>query len=318
MERRILGGTGLSIAPLVFGGNVLGWGADHETSFAILDAFLEAGFNTIDTADWYNRFLPGGEGGESETIIGDWMKDRGVRDQMVILTKVGLPMGEGLEGLGPDYLPRACEASLRRLRTDRIDVYMAHLPDPGTPIEKSLEAFQALIDAGKVRHAGCSNYPPTELDAALKAAGEGRARYAVVQPHYNLADRYMFEGAPEETCSRHGVGVVTYYSLASGFLTGKYRSTADVEGSKRSRMVGQNLNPRGFAILRAMDAVAKRHRASLAQVALAWLLSRPSVTAPVVSATSVSQLQDILGAVAVRLSPEDLFDLDGPSLKAPA
>src|SRR5690606_824421 len=237
---RRLGTTGLEVAPLVFGGNVLGWGADRSTSFEILDAFYEAGFNAIDTADWYNRFLPGGVGGESETIIGEWAASRGIRDRILIMTKVGLPMGEGMEGLGADYLVRACEASLRRLQTDYIDVYMAHKPDPDTPIRETLEAFARLVDAGKIRCAGCSNYSEQELLEALSSSGAGAARYEVVQPHYNLADRHMFEGGLEEVCRREGLGVVTYYSLASGFLTGKYRSREDLAGSRRSRMVSQN------------------------------------------------------------------------------
>lgn len=312
VELRQLGRTDLKIAPLVLGGNVFGWTAARETSFAMLDAFLEAGFNAIDTADWYTRFLPGGEGGESETLIGEWMKDRGVRDRIVILTKLGLPMGEGMEGLGRDYLPRACEASLRRLQTDYIDVYKAHKSDPNTPIEATLEAFQALIDAGKVRCVGGSNYTPEELEAALEAAGNGRARYDVFEPHYNLADRPMFEGPLEDLCVRHGVGVVTYYSLASGFLTGKYRSLADLKGN-RVRMVSQNLNERGLKLLDAVDAVAARHEATPAQISLAWLMARPSVTAPVASATSVPQLREIMGSASIKLTSEDLAALDAAS-----
>lgn len=313
MKLRRIGSTDIEIAPLALGGNVFGWGADREASFKILDAFLGAGFNAIDTADWYNKFLPGGVGGESETIIGEWMKDRGVRHKVVLMTKLGLPMGEGLEGLGRDYMPRACEASLKRLQTDYIDVYKAHRADPSTPIGESLEGFQALIDAGKIRYAGCSNYMPDELDEALAAAGDGKARYEIFEPHYNLADRAMFEGSLEDICLRNDLGVVTYYSLASGFLTGKYRGQADLEGSKRSRMVSKNLNERGIEILRVMDTVAARHNATLAQIALAWLMSRKSVTAAVASATSVVQLKDILGSVQVLLQPEDIQELDEAS-----
>ncbi len=310
MQMRKLGATDLKIAPLVLGGNVFGWTADRVMSFAILDAFLEAGFNAIDTADWYNRFVPGLQGGESETIIGEWMKDRAVRDRIVVLTKVGLPMGDGLDGLGRDYLPRACEASLRRLQTDYIDVYKAHRSDTKVPIEETLEAFQRLVDAGKVRYVGCSNYQPEELSAALKAAGGSRARYEVFEPHYNLADRSMFEGALEDICVHFGLGVITYYSLASGFLTGKYRRPQDLQGSNRVRMVSQNLNERGLDLLDKLDAIAARRGVSTAQVSLAWLMARPSVTAPVASATTVRQLAEIMGSVDVRLQPEDFADLD--------
>jgi aryl-alcohol dehydrogenase-like predicted oxidoreductase len=313
MDMRKLGRTELRIAPLVLGGNVFGWTADRETSFAILDAFLDAGFNAIDTADVYNRFAPGLQGGESETLIGEWMKDRGVRERVVIITKGGLPMGEGLQGLDRDYLPRACEASLKRLQTDRIDVYMAHKSFNETPIGETLETFQALIDAGKVRYAGCSNYTPAELDAALRAAGDGRARYDVFEPHYNLADRHMYEGAPEEVCVRHGLGVIAYYALAAGFLTGKYRNEADVAGKPRMRTVSQNLNPRGLKLLDAMGEVAGRHGATHSQIALAWLMARPSVTAPIASATSVAQLRDILHATEIRLQPQDLQALEAAS-----
>jgi aryl-alcohol dehydrogenase-like predicted oxidoreductase len=310
MERRTLGATDLKIAPLVLGGNVFGWSADREASFAILDAFLDAGFNAIDTADVYNRYAPGLQGGESETIIGEWMKDRGVRDRVVLITKGGLPMGEGLEGLGRDYLPRACEASLRRLQTDHIDVYMAHRADPSVPIEETLEAFQRLVETGKVRHAGCSNYTPAELGAALAAAGDGRARYAVVEPLYNLVERGAYEGELEGICATHGLGVIAYYGLAAGFLTGKYRSEADLGAGARARVVAKFLNPEGLALLGALDTVAARHAATPAQVALAWLMARPSVTAPIASATSVQQLSEILKAAELKLAPEDLAALE--------
>jgi aryl-alcohol dehydrogenase-like predicted oxidoreductase len=303
---------------MVLGCNVFGWTADKETSFKLLDTFVEAGFNAIDTADWYNKFLPGGAGGESETLIGEWMKDRRARDKIVILTKVGLPMGEGLEGLSRNYLPGACDRALKRLQTDYIDVYKAHRSDPNTPIEETLETFQSLIDAGKVRYVGGSNYKPEELEEALKAAGPGRARYDVFEPHYNLADRHMFEGAPEDICVRYGVGVVTYYSLASGFLTGKYRNPNDMEGSKRTRMVSQNLNERGLKLLDVVDTVAARHNATPAQISLAWLLARPSVTAPVASATKIPQLQEILKAATIKLTAEDMKVLDAASAPAPA
>jgi aryl-alcohol dehydrogenase-like predicted oxidoreductase len=310
MEMRKLGNTGLSTAPLVLGGNVFGWTADKATSFAILDAALEAGINAIDTADVYNRFMPGGQGGESETIIGEWMKDRGVRDRVVIITKGGLPMGEGMEGLGRDYLTRACEASLRRLQTDRIDVYMAHRADPATPIAETLETFQALIDAGKIGHAAASNYTAEELREALAAAGGGRARYAILEPHYNLAERDQYEGAVEDLCVEQGIAVVPFFALAAGFLTGKYRNREDLAGKAREMTAAGFFTERNLALLDVIDRIAARLGATPAQVSLAWLMARPSVTAPIVSATSLSQLQDILKSVELRLSAEDLAELD--------
>jgi aryl-alcohol dehydrogenase-like predicted oxidoreductase len=304
-----LGQTGLEIAPLVLGGNVIGWTTDRETSFAILDAFVDAGFNAIDTADVYNRYAPGLVGGESESMIGDWLHERGNRDRVVLITKGGLPMGEGMQGLGVDYLPRACEASLRRLRTDHIDVYLAHAPDPATPITQTLEAFDGLIERGLIRHAGCSNYSADQLQEALAAAGEGRARFEVVQPRYNLAERGEYEGPLEDLCMAHGLGVVTYYALAAGFLTGKYRSAADAAGRPRAGVVSALLDERGLALLDRIDEVAARHAATPAQVALAWIMARPSVTAPIASATSPAQLEDIMAAVRLALTPEDMATL---------
>lgn len=307
MQKRRLGATGIEIGPLVLGGNVFGWTADRETSFAILDAALEAGINAIDTADVYNRYMPGGEGGESESMIGAWMKDRGVRDRVVIITKGGLPMGEGMEGLGRDYLPRACEASLRRLQTDRIDVYMAHRADPGTPIAETMQTFQALIDAGKVGHAAASNYTAAELQSALAAPG---ARYAVLEPNYNLALRGAYEGALEDVCAANDIGVIPYFALAAGFLTGKYRSQADLAGKPREGTAASFVTPENLALLDRIDRVAARHGATMAQVSLAWLLARPSVTAPIVSATSVAQLRDIVQSVDLKLGAEDLAELE--------
>lgn len=310
MEMRKLGTTGIETAPLVLGGNVFGWTADKETSFAILDRFLEAGFNAIDTADVYSIFVPGHIGGESETVMGEWMRSRGNRSRVTIITKGGLPMGEDMKGLGRDYLKRACEASLKRLQTDYIDIYMSHRADPTVPIEETLEAYQELIEEGKVRFAGASNYTAAELDEAISAGGHGRARYEVFQPHYNLAERGLYEGETEELCARHKLGVITYFSLAAGFLTGKYRSKEDIQGAARAMSAGPYLNERGFALLDAMEGVARRHGATLAQVALAWLMARPSVTAPIASATSLAQLEDILKAVDVQLTAEDMAALD--------
>lgn len=310
MKMRRLGETGLEIAPLVLGGNVFGWTADRETSFAILDAFVAAGFNAIDTADVYNRYAPGLKGGESETIIGEWLHDRGNRDKVVLITKGGLPMGDMQEGLGRDYLQRACEASLRRLHTDHIDVYLAHAPDPATPIEETLDTLGLLQADGLIRHAGCSNYSVPELRDALEAASEGTARYAVVQPRYNLAERRDYEGALERLCVSEGLGVITYYALAAGFLTGKYRSEADLVGTARSRVASQFVNVAGLELLARMDQVAARHDATPAQVALAWVIARPSVTAPIVSVTSAVQLEELLRAVEIRLTDEDFAELD--------
>jgi aryl-alcohol dehydrogenase-like predicted oxidoreductase len=310
MQMRKLGTTGLEIAPLVLGGNVFGWTADRQTSFALLDAFVAAGFNAIDTADVYSRFAPGHDGGESETLIGEWMKSRGNRRDIVLITKGGMSMGEGREGLGGRYLASACEASLGRLQTGYIDLYLAHRADPTVPIEETLEAFQALIEAGKVRHAGCSNYTAGQLRAALEAAGGGRARYEVLQPEYNLLERAGFEGEVEELCRARGLGVITYFALASGFLTGKYRKPQDLAGRPRAGRVSKYLNPQGLALLAAIDQVAHRHGATPAQVSLAWLMSRPSVTAPIASATRLSQLRDILKAVELELTPEDLRALE--------
>lgn len=310
MEMRALGKTGIEIAPIVLGGNVFGWTADREATFAILDSFLDAGFNAIDTADVYNRYAPGLQGGESETLIGEWMEDRGVRDRIVVITKGGLAMGDGMEGLGKDYLPKACEASLRRLRTDYIDVYLSHAPDPTTPVGETLETFDALKRAGNIRSAGCSNYSAEQLAEALTHSGDGGARYDVVQPRYNLAERDAYEGAMEDLCRRENLGVITYYALAAGFLTGKYRKSEDLEGSNRGHVVSNFINPDGLGLLERIDAVAARHGATPAQIAIAWAMARPSVTAPIASATSTRQLDEILGAAQVHLSDDDMQELE--------
>ena len=314
MDMRRLGRTDLKIAPLVLGGNVFGWNCDRKTTFAVLDAFLDAGFNAVDTADVYNRSQPGLNGGESETLIGDWMKARNNRDKVVVVTKGGLFMGEGMEGLGRDYLPRACEASLARLQTDYIDVYMSHRADADTPIGETLETFQSLIDAGKIRYAGASNYTAAQLAEALAAAGGACARYEAVQPLYNLAARLGYEAELEALSEASGLGVITYYALAAGFLTGKYRSEADLEGSDRGHVVKGYLNPAGYGLLGAIDDVAARHAATPAQVALAWLMARPSVTAPIASVTKMAQLDDILASARLELSAHDIATLDAARL----
>ena len=310
-EMRPLGKSGLSTAPLVLGGNVFGWTADRPTSFAILDAFLEAGFNAVDTANVYSRWIPGHVGGESETVMGEWFATGGGRrEKTLLITKVGSDMGEGGKGLRADYIVEACEASLKRLQTDHIDLYLSHFPDPETPIEETLEGHQRLIRAGKVRACGGSNYDGPGLDAAMKAAGGDRARYEVLQPHYNLLVRDEYEGAREEVCVREGLGVIPYFSLASGFLTGKYRTEEDLKKSPRGMRMKELLTGRGPKVLAAMDEVAARHTATLAQVALAWLMHKPSVTAPIASATSLAQLNDIMQAASLKLSGDDMKVLD--------
>ena len=310
MQMRDLGKSGLKTAPLVLGGNVFGWTADKATSFDILDAFIDAGFNAIDTANVYSRWIPGHTGGESETMIGEWFAAHGKRDKTLLITKVGMDMGEGGKGLKADYIVAACEASLKRLQTDHIDLYLSHAPDPDTPIEETLEGLQRLLDAGKVRAVGGSNYDGQGLEAALAAAGDGRARYEVLQPHYNLLVRDQYEGEREDVCVAEGLGVIPYFSLASGFLTGKYRTESDLKKSPRGSRMKSLLQGRGQCILTALDTVAARHNATPAQVALAWLMARPSITAPIASATSLSQLKEILSSADIALSPDDIATLD--------
>lgn len=308
MQTRKLGTSGLEIAPLVLGGNVFGWTADREASFAVLDAFAGAGFNAVDTADVYSRWAPGHQGGESETVLGDWMKARGNRDRIVLITKVGseIPAGKGLRAA---YIQQACEASLKRLQTDRIDLYFSHFPDKETPIAETLEAHQRLVDQGKVRAVGASNYDAAGLKEALDAAGGGRARYSVLQPHYNLVVRDQYEGALEDLCMKEGLGVIPYFALASGFLTGKYRTEADLKKSARGGRMKELLQGRGQALLGAMDKVAARHNATLAQVALSWLMARPSVTAPIASATTAAQMKELTPSAAIKLTTEDIKEL---------
>ena len=285
----------------MFGGNVFGWTLDEAASFKILDAFVEAGFDFIDTADVYSRFAPGNRGGESETIIGKWFKQRGNRSRIILATKVGMEMGPGQKGLSRSYILQAAEDSLRRLQTDYIDLYQSHRDDPETPLEETLEAFSTLVSQGKVRVIGASNYTADRLENALETSKQHNyARYESLQPLYNLSDRAEYEEKLEPVCRRHNVGVIPYFSLASGFLTGKYRSEADVKGS-RARIVGKYVNERGMRILNALDEVAKDKNVKPATVAIAWLIARPSVTAPIASATSLEQLQDLTKAVDLTL-----------------
>ena len=312
MQLRPLGKTGLSIAPLVFGGNVFGWTADEKTSFDLLDAFTGAGFNAIDTADVYSSWAPGNAGGESETVIGKWLKRSAVaRDRVVIVTKVGSDMGEGRKGLRKARIVEAVEASLQRLRTDHIDLYLSHWPDAETPYEETLEAHAALVAAGKVRAFGASNLDAGQLQASFEAAdAAGLPRYGVLQPEYNLYDRAGFEGALADLCMKEEIGVITYFSLASGFLTGKYRTPADTEGRARGEDVARYLDDRGLRILAALDRVAAETGASPAEITLAWLMAKPAVTAPIASATSLAQLASLMKAAALALSAEQLAMLD--------
>jgi aryl-alcohol dehydrogenase-like predicted oxidoreductase len=311
MQTRALGSTGLAIAPLVFGGNVFGWTVDERRSFELLDAFVDAGFNAVDTADVYSRWVPGHAGGESETIIGNWLRAvPSRRDKVLLFTKVGADMGEG-RTLGARWIERAAEASLRRLGVERIDLYQAHWPDDRTPHEETLAAFDRLLRAGKVRAIGCSNFDARQLSAALKAAADhGLPPYRTLQPEYNLHDRAAFEGPLRELAQREGLGVITYYSLAAGFLTGKYRSEADLGQSVRGGGMRKYLTPRGLRILQALDVVAGAHGAQPAEVALAWVMARPGVTAPIASATSVAQLRSFRAAAAMTLTPADIEALD--------
>ncbi len=311
MKLRPLGRTGIDIAPLVLGGNVFGWTADEPASFAVLDSFADAGFTAIDTADVYSAWAPGHKGGESETIIGKWLKARGNRDRMVIITKVGSDMGEGRKGLGARYIEEAVDASLRRLGIEAIDLYLSHWPDPATPYEETLGAYQRLLQKGKVRAIGASNLDAGQLREALDVAKKfGLPRYDVLQPEHNLYDRSKFAGPLQDLCIAEDIGVITYYALAKGFLSGKYRSKADLGQSPRGSGIEGYLNPRGMRILEALDAVALRSNARPAEVALAWLMAQPGVTAPIASATSVAQVQSLARAAELALSADDLTLLD--------
>lgn len=311
---RALGRSGLQAQPIAFGGNVFGWSADERTSFALLDAFVEAGFNLVDTADAYSAWVPGNSGGESETIIGRWLKQGGKRDKLLIATKVG--KWKERPGLSPENIAAAVEDSLRRLQTDVIDLYQAHEDDDATPLEATLAAFGRLIEQGKVRAIGASNYSATRLRDALQVSRQyGLPRYETLQPEYNLYDRSGYESELAPVVAEHGLGVIGYYSLASGFLTGKYRTLADAgkSSARGQAVVKQYLNARGLRILAALDDIAARHSSTPTQVSLAWLLAQPGVVAPIASATSVEQLHDLLAAARLSLSADDLAQLDAAS-----
>ncbi len=314
MDRRRIGRSDLVVPPLCFGGNVLGWTADERTSFALLDALVDAGLTFVDTADIYSRWADGHEGGESEAIIGRWLASRGGRERLVIATKVGGDMGSGRRSLAGAYIAEAVEASLRRLQTDYIDLYQSHWDDPDTPLEETLQAYERLIRAGKVRAIGASNYSAARLQEALDvSARTGLPRYESLQPEYNLHARADYEAELEPLCRANELGVISYFSLASGFLTGKYRSEADFGKSPRGARMADYLDERGRRILAALDAVAAERGSTPAGVALAWLMARPGLTAPIASATSLAQLAELVSAVRLELTPADIARLDAAS-----
>jgi aryl-alcohol dehydrogenase-like predicted oxidoreductase len=313
---RQLGKSGLQVSPLAFGCNVFGWTVDEATSFSLLDAWVDAGFNFIDTADVYSIWAPGHTGGESETIIGKWLRKSGKRSQVVLATKVGKPMGPERVGLAPAYIRQAVEDSLRRLQTDSIDLYQSHDDDANTPMADTLGAYGDLIKAGKVRAIGASNFTAPRLALALQTSQQhGLPRYESLQPLYNLYDRAVFEDDLAPLCIKEGVGVINFYALAAGFLTGKYRTAADASKSQRGKnTVAKYLNPRGLKILAALDDVAQRLQASPSQVALAWQIARPGITAPIASATSLAQLAELVAAARLELTAADTALLDQASV----
>ena len=314
MERRKLGNTGLEIAPLALGGNVFGWTADEPMSFRLLDAFVAAGFNLIDTADSYSRWVTGHKGGESETIIGRWIAQRRRHNDVIIATKVGSEMGQGHKVLRKSYILRAVEASLSRLQVDCIDLYQSHWDDENTPFEEVLGAYEQLLHQGKVKAIGASNLSAARLAQALDVSeSHGLPRYETLQPHYNLYERAGFEGELQALCIRRSVGVITYFSLAAGFLTGKYRSEVDFAKSARGPAMKNFLNPRGMKILDALDRVARRYDATAAQISLAWLIAQPGITAPIASATNLDQLTEMLGATEMKLDNEAMEILNRAS-----
>jgi len=311
MDKRPLGNTGFHVAPLALGGNVFGWTADEKASFDVLDAFVAGGFDLIDTANSYSRWVTGHQGGESESVIGRWIAKRGRHDDVVIATKVGSDMGLGRKCLRRDHIVEQAEASLERLQVARIDLYQSHWDDPDTPLDETLEAYDRLIDQGKIRAIGASNLDARRLAESLAVSREnGLPRYETLQPHYNLLVRDEFDGPLQALCVRDGLGVIPYFSLAAGFLTGKYRTEADFAKSARGPGMKKYLNAHGAAVLAALDTVAVRQGATPAQVALAWLMAQPGITAPIASATSVAQLGELMGAARLRLDPESLRLLD--------
>ncbi|TWB98230.1 hypothetical protein FBZ93_106189 [Bradyrhizobium macuxiense] len=315
MKHRPLGRSGLTVPPLCFGCNVFGWTVDEASSFRLLDTVLDQGLTFLDTADVYSRWVPGHHGGESETIIGKWMKARGNRNRVILATKVGMDMGGGNVGLKPDYIARAVEDSLRRLQTDHIDLYQSHKDDETTAQEETLAAYDKLIKAGKVRAIGASNFSPERLQAALDISkASNLPRYESMQPEYSLAERSSYEGALQRVCVENDVGVITFFSLAAGFLTGKYRSESDFAKSPRgTRSIPKYMNPRGLRILACLDEVAAETRAEQAAVALAWLMAKPGITAPIASATKPEQVATLVAAAKLELSKNQVERLDAAS-----
>ncbi len=310
MEKRKLGNTGIYIAPLALGTNVFGWTIDQSRSFEILDAFVDGGFNMIDTADSYLRWAAGNNGGESETIIGNWLKKTSRRSQVIIATKVGADMGDDRKGTSKAYIVKAVEDSLRRLQTDHIDLYQNHFDDGVTPVEETMEAFFQLIKDGKVIACGASNITPERLAQSLDASRQNNwPTYETLQPHYNLYDRETYERTYEHICLENNLGVICYFPLASGFLTGKYRSEKDLAKSVRGGGMHKFMNERGFHILKELNDVAKQHNTTPASIALAWLMARPSITAPIASATSVTQLKELMNAATIKLTEEQIAKL---------
>ena len=314
MNFRALGRSGLQVSPICFGGNVFGWTADEATSFSLLDAWVDAGMNFVDTADVYSRWVPGHTGGESETIIGKWLARSGKRDKIVLATKVGKPMGDAKVGLAPAYIRSAVEASLKRLQTDVIDLYQSHDDDATVPLADTLGAYAELIEAGKVRAIGASNFSAPRLAEALAVSAKlGLPRYESLQPLYNLVERPAYEAELEAVCVQNGLGVINFFALASGFLSGKYRSEADLGKSARGQGVKKYLNPKGLAVLDALDAVSERLNATPAQVALAWQIARPGITAPIASATSLAQLEGLVAAARLKLDTDAIRAIDAAS-----
>jgi len=314
MMRKLLGTTGLSVSPLMFGGNVFGWTIDEPTSFALLDSWVDAGFNFIDTADVYSVWASGHKGGESETIIGKWMKLRGNRERVIIATKAGWEMAPDKKGLSKSHIIAACEESLQRLQTDHIDLYQSHLDDPNAPQLETMEAFAELVAAGKVRVIGASNFKADRLASALKISRDnGLPAYATLQPRYNLYDRFEFEGELADLCVRERIGVIPYAALAGGFLSGKYRTEADRAQSLRGARMDARMNERGFRILDALAKVAADHNATSAQIAVAWVMAQPAVTSPIVSATNLAQLEQLVAATQIQLGTESVRILDTAS-----
>ncbi len=314
MEFRRLGNSDIQTPPLVLGGNVFGWTVDEADAFRILDRFLDAGFSFIDTANVYSRWKPGNQGGESEAIIGNWMKSRGNRSQLVITTKVGHEMDPVRKGLKKDNILREADESLRRLKTDYIDLYQSHVDDPETPVEETLEAYAQLVKTGKVRAIGASNFSAERLTKSNEAARKfGFPLYVSLQPQYNLCERTEYEAKLEATCVELGLGVIPYFGLARGFLTGKYRTEADLSKSPRGQGVKKYLDARGLRILAALDQVAEETAANPAQVALAWLMARPSITAPIASATNLEQLDDLIASARLELTGDQIQELNRAS-----